>query len=685
MLRSSFWLRALIVAFALLGRGVGAESSSEKSSGSGLAAIPVRNFFRSPALYRPVVNRSGTRVAALVDGEDDLMGVRFFDLAGNKQTGFRGSRDSDIDEVHWLDDTHVLMSTSHEKIYAEALTVVDVTEPQKLYAIERSSAVEILAVPKNNPMLPLVWIRRDAYDDGKDRGAVTLNARLTVDPKHKSILTPHNTKGYADVDMPVERYGTNASIHASYAKPKAGLTRFYLADRNGELAFAVIVDRGIETLLVLRDEKWVTSPLDLDRYDVLGAGDESDELIAVGPRQEGKPRAVVRVNATTGKETGVLLQDDVYDPDVVTLVRHPGSRQLIGVQLYKKSLMTVWLDEAHRQLQADMNALFPGKLVSLLGTDDAEKKLVVSVYSDRAPVEYHFIDAENKVCQRIASSAPWIEESAMQPMQTLSYKTRDGHKIEGYLTLPAGVSKEKPAPLVVLVHGGPWARDVWEWSGEVQFLASRGYAVFQPNYRGSTGYQWSFPAGDMWQFRKMHDDVTDGVKKLLKSGLVDPQRLAIMGASFGGYLAMCGAAYEPALYRCAITEAGVFDWAEMMQEAKRTQFESVRYQYYLRNLGDPKQRAAELAEMSPLNHLDQVKVPVLIAHGMEDETVSIEQSERLAKELERRHVPHRVLMKRGEAHGFSRLDHRVEFYSAVEAFLAENVSPQRDGQVATKK
>ena len=138
-------------------------------------------------------------------------------------------------------------------------------------------------------------------------------------------------------------------------------------------------------------------------------------------------------------------------------------------------------------------------------------------------------------------------------MHSFSYRTRDGMVIEGYLTLPEGSKNGKPAPLVVFPHGGPWLRDVWGFNPWVQWLASRGYAVFQPNYRGSPGYGWRYPEADKYDFVKMRNDVTDGVAALIQSGLVDRGRIAIVGQSFGGYLALCGAAFEPDLYRCAIT------------------------------------------------------------------------------------------------------------------------------------
>jgi dipeptidyl aminopeptidase/acylaminoacyl peptidase len=310
-----------------------------------------------------------------------------------------------------------------------------------------------------------------------------------------------------------------------------------------------------------------------------------------------------------------------------------------------------------------------------MGSDQAENRFFIGAYSDRQPVSYSILDIKAKSLALIEESAPWIDPKRMQPTNVMKIKTRDGHQFDAYLTLPAGASKANPPPLVVLPHGGPWTRDSWGFDGEVQFLASRGYAVLQPNYRGSTGYGWMYSSDDNWAFRKMHDDVTDAVKTLVKAGLVDPSRLAIMGTSFGGYLAMCGAAFEPDLYRCAITISGVFDWEQAIREKKYDQYDTGVYGILLRNLGNPKASRDEFDRISPLRHIDTVKIPVFVAHGKDDEVAAVEESRALIAQLGTNHVPFESLLVSGEGHGMSNVENQVELYTRVEAFLDKYLKP----------
>lgn len=405
--------------------------------------------------------------------------------------------------------------------------------------------------------------------------------------------------------------------------------------------------------------------------------------MVLGPKQDGKPRALHRLDAITGALGELIFQDDGYDLQQARLYRHPVDNRVLGAQYDRKGPQGVWFEPRYGKIQDALNRAFPNDMVRILGSDLAEKQFFVAVFSDVRPTAYHHVNLEKGSAILVADVVPWIDPKRMQPMRLITYKSRDGFDIEGYVTLPAGASEQNKVPLVVLPHGGPWVRDTWGWDPQAQFFASRGYAVFQPNYRGSSGTAWRFPKEDMWAFRKMHNDVTDGVKTLLRTGLIDPDRLAIMGGSFGGYLALSGAVHEPDLYRCAITIAGVFDWERVMKDARRGMYSRGQYGVLMRELGDPKVHEEKFEELSPIHHVNQIKIPIFVVHGKEDVVATVAQSKNLLKELEKFGVAHEKQIEGGEGHGFRQLDHQVKLYTAIEAFLGKHLAPRAPVAAAT--
>ena len=268
---------------------------------------------------------------------------------------------------------------------------------------------------------------------------------------------------------------------------------------------------------------------------------------------------------------------------------------------------------------------------------------------------------------RLFDVAEWIDPAEMAVMKPIEFTARDGLKIHGYLTLPKG-SLGKSLPMVVRVHGGPAARDTWGFDSEVQFFANRGFAVLQVNFRGSTGYGASFlRAGFKEWGLKQQDDITDGVKWAISQGIADPQRIAIYGASYGGYAALIGLEKTPQLYRCGICYAGVTD-------IKRTIDRPLPMLDMTRNImaltvGDPKTEKLQLKEKSPLENCDLIQVPVLLAYGELDERVPINTGRDLAKALKKRGKLYDFIVKNDEGHGFHKEANRIEFWKKVDEFL----------------
>ncbi len=465
-----------------------------------------------------------------------------------------------------------------------------------------------------------------------------------------------------------ENNGKHIVSHFVQPPMGSGLTYDYEPDKAGELAYSFIAQHGQLTMYRLGGNKWMKCPIDLERVDFLGAGNEPGQIIVLGPRQEGKPRALQLMDSATGQLRDVLLQDPHYDFNG-WLYRNPTTGDVLGAEFERDGPRMVWFNEDYSRLQKILDGFFPGLVVQVYGSDTAQKLFLVGTYSDKQPITYSWVNLETHAVGMIKNSAPWIDPQRMQPMNIIKFKTRDGRRLDAYLTLPAGASKANPPPLVVLSHGGPWVRDEWGFDGEVQFLAYHGYAVLQPNYRGSTGYDWMFPEEDEWNFLKMHDDVTDATKVIMASGLIDKDRVAIMGGSFGGYLAVSGVTHEPALYRCAVTNAGVFDWTLQVQSKKFDQYDSPTYGRLIEKLGDPKKEQAKFAAMSPINFVSQIRVPVFVAGGKDDHTVEIEQSKHLISALETNKVPYEKFFAGAEGHGMHHLKEQAELYDRIIVFL----------------
>jgi len=298
----------------------------------------------------------------------------------------------------------------------------------------------------------------------------------------------------------------------------------------------------------------------------------------------------------------------------------------------------------------------------------AEDKFIVVTYNDRTQGKRYLYDRTSGKLDYLAEVAPWLKEQELAEMKPVSYTSRDGLTINGYLTLPKGVAPAK-LPVVVNPHGGPWARDSWGYNPEAQFLANRGFAVFQPNFRGSTGYGRKFWEASFKQWgRSMQDDVSDGVQWLVKQGIADPKRIAIYGGSYGGYSALAGAAFTPDLYAAVVDYVGVSNLFTFMETIPPYWKPFLAMMYEM--VGDPVQDKALLTEFSPAFHVDRIRAPLFIAQGANDPRVNKAESDQVVAALKKRGVTVEYMVKDNEGHGFQNEENRLEFYTAMERFLA---------------
>jgi dipeptidyl aminopeptidase/acylaminoacyl peptidase len=302
---------------------------------------------------------------------------------------------------------------------------------------------------------------------------------------------------------------------------------------------------------------------------------------------------------------------------------------------------------------------------------DDRQRVIVQSWTANDPGMYYLYDAKAQKLSKLLARMPWIDAAKMAEVSAIKFQARDGLLLHGYLTLPLDRGR-KNLPLIVLPHGGPQTRDAWGYDPDVQFLANRGYAVLQVDYRGSTGYGEAFVKSGLRQVGTgMQHDITDGVHWAIRQGIADEKRIGIMGGSFGGYAALMGLALEPDLYRCGISIAGVTDWVELIKE--KAEMFPQSYAYNLSLVGDPKKDSPALNAISPVHLVDRIKGPVLIIHGRDDPAVPYNQARLLVSALEKAGKPHELMAKYNEQHGLRDFNNRIEMYRQVEAFLQKHL------------
>ena len=324
-------------------------------------------------------------------------------------------------------------------------------------------------------------------------------------------------------------------------------------------------------------------------------------------------------------------------------------------------------------LLADLRAQLPDGELSLQSRTADEQTILVSVSSDIDPGSVYLYDRATTSARRLYQSRPDLPSEHLAHMQPIRYQARDGLEIPGYLTLPHGVEPQQ-LPLVALIHGGPWVRDYWGYDREVQFLANRGYAVFQPNFRASTGFGKAFlNAGNNQWGDAMQDDITDGIQWLVEQGIVDPQRVCIMGGSYGGYATLAGMVFTPELYACGVNIVGVSSLITFLNSIPA--FWGPQRQILTLRVGDidtPEGRA-QLERQSPINHVDRIARPLLVIHGANDPRVRQSESDHIVHAMHNAGLAVEYLVAPDEGHGFRDADNLMAMYARIEAFLARHL------------
>ncbi|MCV9387017.1 S9 family peptidase [Reichenbachiella ulvae] len=387
--------------------------------------------------------------------------------------------------------------------------------------------------------------------------------------------------------------------------------------------------------------------------------------------------AVVEFDLETKTEKALLYENPDYD---VTDLSYSRKRKVLSNAMFEADRVGYYFfdDQTKKMYEAINNGIEGDLDIYVLASTKAEDKFMFVTESDRTGTIYYTYDMADEQIELVANTRPWINPENMASVKPIQYQSRDGLTINGYLTLPTGI-EPKNLPVVVHPHGGPWARDSWGYNPELQFLANRGYAVLQMNFRGSTGYGKEFWMKSFKQWgRTMQNDITDGTKYLIDQGIADPERIAIYGGSYGGYATLAGVTLTPDLYAAGIDYVGVSNMFTFMNTIP-PYWEPFRDMFY-EMVGDPTdaQDSVMLREVSPVFLADSIKVPMLIAQGAKDPRVNIAESDQIVEALKDNMVEVDYIVKENEGHGFSNEENRFEFYQAMETFLDKHIGEKME-------
>lgn len=450
----------------------------------------------------------------------------------------------------------------------------------------------------------------------------------------------------------------------------------WMTDHNGELRVAFAVVEGVNTSLLYRDTekdpfREILQTTFKETMSPQFFTFDNKKLYAVSDLGRDKLAAVV-FDPMLAKEEKVLYENTDYDVDQLVYSR---ARKVLTAARYTSwKRERFFFDSEFETMMNDLKSKLGDLEFDLVSNNKAEDRFLVLAHSDKSLGTYYLYDKRSGILEKISDITPWLDPEEMATMNPVEYASRDGLTIHGYLTLPKGYTMEnaKNLPVVVNPHGGPWYRNQWGFNPEVQFLANRGYAVFQMNFRGSTGYGRKFWEASFKEWgRAMQDDITDGVNWLIDKGIADKERIAIYGASYGGYATLAGITKTPDLYAAAVDYVGVANMFTFMKTIPP--YWEPQLQMFYEMVGDPVRDSLLLSEVSPVLHSDKITTPLFVAQGANDPRVNINESNQMVEALRNRGIIVEYMVKEDEGHGFYNEKNQFDFYNAMDKFLAEHL------------
>jgi dipeptidyl aminopeptidase/acylaminoacyl peptidase len=597
--------------------------------------IPVETFFQNPESTSYTISPDGRHIAYLGSYASRM---NIYLQANGSADSVRLTSDTDRDIMHyfWKNNATLIYMKDNEG-----------DENYRIFSVDTNSQSRELARFSN--------VRVNIINELPDKPDEIL---ISMNKNNPALFEPYRLN---IVNGSLQQLASNNDL-------KNPITT-WMADNEGKLRIAVSVEQGTTNHLLYRASEKDTfhSILSSNWKDMLLPlffDADNHHIIALSNLNRDKT-ALIRLDPDNPAAEEVLYVH--RDVDVWWAEQSRRTQTIASVSYITDRKHTIYLDTLLNEVAESVLKLLPGKEIHLSSMDDAGKHFIVRTYADRSPGTYYMFETETGRITKLADVNPKIDEAQMAPMEPVAFTTSDGWQLSGYLTLPPGKS-DRNLPTVLMVHGGPLTRDIWGYRPEVQLLANRGYAVLQINYRGSWGFGKKFAEAGFRQWGgTMQNDLTEGVNWLVAKGIADPDRIAIYGASYGGYAALAGLTFTPNQYTCGISYVGPSNLFTLLENLPAYWQPEKEMMYEM--IGNPVSDSALLHQVSPVFHADRINDPLFIAQGANDVRVTEMESRQMVDALRNKGVEVVYMLKENEGHGFRLEENRFEFYKALCGFL----------------